>query len=145
MRLAKTVILAAGVGALLAGCAMQPVGPTVRVMPAPYKPFDVFEREQYECEQYADREVAGEAQAANGRAVGAVRHICQQDQVIRSEANASFIGGVAIPGVGQLAGGSKNRSRELGRRPSSADHGARKLLDFRAIYEQAARDRFHSQ
>lgn len=69
MRISKAVIL--GAGALLAGCAMQPTGPTVRVLPAPYKPFDVFEREQIECEEYADRQVAGEAQAANSRAIGA--------------------------------------------------------------------------
>lgn len=68
MGLPKKLIAAA---ALLAGCAMQPVGPTVRVMPAPYKPFEVFEREQYDCERYADQSVSGEAQAANNRAVGA--------------------------------------------------------------------------
>jgi hypothetical protein len=70
MRFSKTIMMAAG-ASLLAGCAMQPLGPTVRVMPAPYKPFEVFEREQADCEDYASSQVAGEAQQANNRALGA--------------------------------------------------------------------------
>jgi len=65
----KTILGLAGVG-LLAGCAMQPVGPTVSVFPAPYKPFEVFQRDQDECADYASRTVAGGAEAANGRALG---------------------------------------------------------------------------
>ena len=56
---------------MLAGCAMVPLGPTVRVMPGPYKPFEVFQRDQFECTQYADSMVAGQAEAANNRALGA--------------------------------------------------------------------------
>jgi len=57
--------------AVLAGCAMQPVGPTISVFPAPYKPFDVFLADQDECQGYAASRVAGGAQAANNRALGA--------------------------------------------------------------------------
>jgi len=57
--------------ALLAGCAMQPVGPTISVFPAPYKPFDVFLADQDECQDYASSRVAGQAQDANNRALGA--------------------------------------------------------------------------
>ena len=62
-----------GVAALtvLAGCAMQPVGPTISVFPAPYKPFDVFLADQDECQDYAASRVAGGAQEANNRALGA--------------------------------------------------------------------------
>src|SRR5262245_16602622 len=68
----NTAIAALTLGTLiLAGCAMQPIGPTVRVMPGPYKPFEVFQRDQYECTQYADDRVAGQVQGANNRAVGA--------------------------------------------------------------------------
>lgn len=67
----KTAIILLGMGALLAGCAMQPVGPTIAVYPAPYKPFDVFQQDQDECDQYAASQVAGGAEAANSRAVGA--------------------------------------------------------------------------
>ena len=61
-------VLAAG---LLTGCATTPDGPMVQVMPAPNKPFDVFAQEQTDCEHYASDQVAGGAQAANNRALGA--------------------------------------------------------------------------
>ncbi len=68
----RTTIAALTLGSIvLAGCATTPVGPTVRVMPGPYKPFEVFQRDQYECTQYADYQVAGGVNAANNRAVGA--------------------------------------------------------------------------
>lgn len=57
--------------AVLAGCAMQPVGPSISVFPAPYKPFDVFLDDQDECQAYAASRVAGGAQDANNRALGA--------------------------------------------------------------------------
>jgi uncharacterized protein YcfJ len=57
--------------ALLAGCAMQPVGPSISVFPAPYKPFQVFLDDQDECQDYAASRVAGGAEAANSRALGA--------------------------------------------------------------------------
>jgi hypothetical protein len=62
-------ILAAGL--LTAGCAVTPSGPMVRVMPGPNKPFEVFVQEQTDCEHYANDQVAGGAQAANYRALGA--------------------------------------------------------------------------
>ena len=65
-------LVATGVAVLLlAGCATPPLGPTVQVFPAPYKPFDVFQRDQYECGQYASAQVAGGAEAVNNRAIGA--------------------------------------------------------------------------
>jgi hypothetical protein len=54
----------------LVGCATQPMGPTVLVMPAPTKPFEVFQQDQAMCMQYAQSMVGGQAQAANERAVG---------------------------------------------------------------------------
>ena len=56
---------------LTAGCTTTPTGPMVRVMPAPNKPFEVFAQEQTDCEHYASDQVAGGAQAANNRALGA--------------------------------------------------------------------------
>ena len=70
MRKSVTRIAAIGVVALLAGCAMEPRGPSVRVFPPPYKPFEVFEQDQDVCEDYAHRQIAGGAEAANSRAVG---------------------------------------------------------------------------
>jgi hypothetical protein len=55
---------------LLSACASEPLGPTVAVMPAPGKPFDVFQGDQALCKQYAAGEVQGGAQQANNRQVG---------------------------------------------------------------------------
>jgi hypothetical protein len=63
-----TAILAPAL--LLSGCASEPMGPTVGVMPAPNKPFDVFQGDQAVCKQFASNEVAGGAQQANNRQVG---------------------------------------------------------------------------
>ena len=54
---------------LLAGCVTPPMGPTIPVMPAPYKPFEVFRQEQAECQGYASQQVAGGAQTANNQQV----------------------------------------------------------------------------
>ncbi|MDB5393179.1 MAG: hypothetical protein JWM91_685 [Rhodospirillales bacterium] len=54
----------------LAGCATQPTGPTVAVMPAPNKNFDAFVQDQTVCKSYASREVGGQAQYVNNQAVG---------------------------------------------------------------------------
>jgi len=61
----------AGISALvfLGGCVTVPDGPTVPVMPARGKPFAQFQREDSECQDYADSKVAGRAKRANDRAV----------------------------------------------------------------------------
>src|SRR5438105_6440033 len=71
MRKSAKLIVAATAVVLLAGCATQPLGPTVTVFPAAYKPFDVFQRDQFECGQFASAQVAGGAEAVNNRAIGA--------------------------------------------------------------------------
>src|SRR5258707_1642897 len=71
MRKSGKVIFGIGTLMLLAGCAMQPTGPSVSVFPAPYKPFEVFQEDQYECGQYASGQVAGLADRANNGALGA--------------------------------------------------------------------------
>jgi hypothetical protein len=66
-----TKIFGVGTLILLAGCAERPLGPTVAVYPAPNKPFEVFQRDQFDCRQYADAQVGGAAARANNNAVGA--------------------------------------------------------------------------
>lgn len=56
--------------AILVGCASHPLGPSVMVMPAPNKPFDVFVQDQAICKNFADQQVNGGAAAANNQAVG---------------------------------------------------------------------------
>jgi len=65
----KTTTTALAALLLLDGCVSQPLGPTVQVMPAPGKPFDVFQQDQAECKQYADQQTAGGAQQANNQQV----------------------------------------------------------------------------
>ena len=43
---------------LLSACASEPMGPTVAVMPAPGKPFDVFQGDQALCKHFATNESA---------------------------------------------------------------------------------------
>ncbi len=55
---------------VLNACATEPMGPTIAVMPAPNKPFDVFQSDQAVCKQYASGQVQGGAQQANNQQFG---------------------------------------------------------------------------
>src|SRR5271166_5273902 len=55
---------------LLNACTSPPMGPTVAVMPAPGKPFDVFQGDQAVCKDFASQQVQGGAQQANNTQVG---------------------------------------------------------------------------
>jgi uncharacterized protein YcfJ len=54
---------------VLGGCVAQPIGPTVRVLPAPGKPFEQFAAEDAGCRQYASQQVAGAPEQANEQLV----------------------------------------------------------------------------
>lgn len=54
---------------LLGGCVSRPIGPSVAVMPAPNKPFEIFQQDQGVCTQFADQQVAGGAEWANSDAL----------------------------------------------------------------------------
>ena len=56
---------------ILTGCASTPMGPTVQALPSPNKPFDVFQSDQEQCKNYARSQVAGQAESANWKALGA--------------------------------------------------------------------------
>jgi len=56
--------------ALLSACASPPMGPTVAVMPAPNKPFDIFQADDAACRGWANQATAGQAESANNQAVG---------------------------------------------------------------------------
>jgi hypothetical protein len=55
---------------LLDACATQPLSPTIGVMPATGKPFDVFQTDQLVCKDFGSQQVQGNAQQANNRQVG---------------------------------------------------------------------------
>jgi hypothetical protein len=84
----KFVAACGAVAFLVSGCVQQPAGPTVAVMPAPYKPFEVFQQDQAQCMQYGTQMVAGGATAANNQAVG-----------------TAAVGTVLGAGLGAAAGG----------------------------------------
>jgi hypothetical protein len=70
MRALRLSIAALTLVLLLSACAAEPLGPTIPVMPAPNKPFDLFEGDQALCKQYASNQIQGGAQQANNRQVG---------------------------------------------------------------------------
>jgi len=70
VRSPRSAIFGLSIVALLSGCVSLPAGPTVAVMPAPNKPFEVFQQDQGVCKEYAYQEVASGADRVNDRAVG---------------------------------------------------------------------------
>ncbi|HKT31572.1 MAG TPA: hypothetical protein VJS89_03635 [Gammaproteobacteria bacterium] len=94
-------VLAAAVTVAIAGCAQMPVGPTIAVMPAPGMPFEVFQRDNYVCQQYAQQslgvnpsKVAGD-QVAGGALAGAA---------IGATAGALMGGNSSAAGAGAATG-----------------------------------------
>ena len=70
MRPKRTIVLVVAGACMLDACATTPLGPTVQVLPAPSKPFEVFQQDQAVCTQYASSQVQGQAEQANNQAIG---------------------------------------------------------------------------
>jgi uncharacterized protein YcfJ len=85
-------LTAAGMTAVmvLTGCAGTPMGPTVRAMPPAGKSYEAFQADNAYCKDAAAREVKGEADSANDRAVG-----------------TALIGAALGAGLGAVAGGGR--------------------------------------
>ncbi len=66
----KTAALGMSSILLLQGCVTTPFGPTVAIVPAQGKPFEVFAQDQAFCQQYAANQVQGQADRANTLGVG---------------------------------------------------------------------------
>src|SRR5437773_1253853 len=97
----KWGIVLLGVG-VLSACATVPTGPNVMVLPAPGKPFEVFQADEGACRQYAQSQIgiapaeAGAQSAITSGAVGTVA----------GAAIGALIGaGVGHPGAGAAIGG----------------------------------------
>jgi uncharacterized protein YcfJ len=86
----KMKLTSAGMAAVLvlSGCASTPTHPMVQVVPPANKPFEVFRADQVACEDYAHSQIAGEADSANSKAVG-----------------AALLGAALGAGIGAAAGG----------------------------------------
>lgn len=70
MRSYRNVAGLTAIALVISACAETPMGPHVAVMPAPNKPFEVFDQDKAICQQYAQAQVGGQAQSANNQAVG---------------------------------------------------------------------------
>jgi uncharacterized protein YcfJ len=100
MRHFRAVAVSLSALVALAGCATQPMGPKVQVMPAANKPFEVFQQDQATCKQYAADQVGGQADSANEKAIGTA--------VIGTALGAGLgaaVGGGHGAGVGAASGG----------------------------------------
>jgi len=89
----KKLILISAVISLVA-CTSAPTGPTIAVMPAQGKPFEIFQKEDQQCRQFASGSVEGTSNAAlkEGMTSAAVA------------AALAVIGGGSHQGVGTGAG-----------------------------------------
>lgn len=77
---------------LLVACAQMPSGPSVAVMPAPNKPFDIFMQEDQLCRGWASH------------SIGVPGHEAQAEQVLSSAVAGAVIGAIA----GAMVGGDRN-------------------------------------
>lgn len=90
MRIRVAAAAAISTLVLLGGCATEPMGPTIPVMPAQGKSMDAFQQDEAYCEQYADDRAAGKVKQANNE-----------------ELKRGIIGAALGTGLGALAGNTK--------------------------------------
>lgn len=97
MKVRMAALAAISTLALLGGCATQPLGPTIPVMPAPGKDMKAFQQDEDYCEQYASDRAAGRVKQAD------------DDELRRGVLGAALgasIGALAGNTKGALAGGA---------------------------------------
>lgn len=90
MRIRTAALTALSTVVLLAGCATQPMGPMVPVMPGKGKGMDAFQQDEAYCEDYASNRASGKVKQAN-------------DNELRN----GVIGAALGAGIGALAGNTK--------------------------------------
>jgi len=97
--------------ALLMGCATMPTGPSVAVMPAAGKPFEVFQADDAVCRQWAQAQIGGASPGetanrnlAGGAVVGTLVGAALGTAVGAATGNAGA--GAAIGGAAGLVGGT---------------------------------------
>ena len=117
MRKSLGVLTVTAAALMLSGCVTPPMGPSIGVTPGKGKSFEAFQRDQYECEDYASRRVEGGAERANQRAVGTAVVATALGAAIgaatgggRSTATGAAIGGT----VGTVAGANQSAHAQYG-------------------------------
>ena len=108
----------------MVGCASTPVSPSLTVMPAPGKPFDVFQQDDKECRAYAQGSLdktADEAAALStaktavvGAALGALAGAVAGGGSHKSAGTGAAVGMVGGAAVGASQG--NDTSKEIQRR-----------------------------
>lgn len=83
---------AALLAVLLAGCAPMPTGPSIAVMPAPYKPFDIFRQDDELCRGWA------------AHSIGLPGHDAAAERLLSSTVTGAAIGALAGAAVGGQRG-----------------------------------------
>lgn len=78
----------------LAGCATLPTGPSVMVLPAPGKPFDVFQAEDASCRRWAQQQTG----------------LSAQDNYDRNAVNSAVVGTAVGAGIGALLGAASGNA-----------------------------------
>ena len=113
----KKALLLFSIVALLSGCTTVPTGPSVAVMPAPGKPFEVFQADDAACRQWAQQQIGGASpgQTANqnlaaGAAVGTAVGAGLGAAI--GAATGNVAAGAAIGGATGLVGGASIGSNQ---------------------------------
>ncbi len=89
MTIKRTQRLLPGLALLvLAGCASMPTGPSVLVLPAPNKPFEVFQTDDLACRQWANYQIG----------------VSPQEVMTQSTASGAAVGTVVGAGIGAALG-----------------------------------------
>ncbi len=91
---------------VLAGCATIPTGPSVRVMPGPGKPFEIFQSEDNLCRQWASQQAGAEPGEITNQTLGGGAAIGAVTGAMIGAASSRHAGAGALvgAGIGALAG-----------------------------------------
>jgi hypothetical protein len=98
----KWGIVLLGIGMLSACAVVPPSGPNVLVLPAPGKPFEVFQTDDAVCQQYARSQIGIEPAAAASQSAVTSAAL---GTVVGAAAGALIGAGVGNPGAGAAIGG----------------------------------------
>ena len=90
---------------VLNGCAMVPMGPTVRVLPGAKIPYDQFQRDDQRCQNEANEKTAPAVSKVNGNAIlkGIVGTVV--GTALGAAGGAAFGNAGAGAGIGTATGG----------------------------------------
>lgn len=128
----KLIVIAMVSLSLFAGCATAPLGPTVQVMPAPGKPFDLFQQEQKECQDYAFQKMGGQDAVDSANRSAAVKGVL--GALIGTATGAVLGSAVGNAGTGAGIGAGAGI---LGGTTAGANSSANSTYQLQRLYDMA--------